>query len=865
MLSLGPLAFLHPWLLAPLIGLPVLWWLLRLTPPAPKTIDFPAVRLLLGIRNDEQTPEHTPWWLLLLRILIVILILAGLARPVLNPSTQLAGHGDLVLLLDDGWSAGPVWPGFQVEANKILAEAERNNRPVRLIFTSEGKLGEPLRVSDAREQISQHVPRPWPVDRQAAAQALSNSSGDVFYFSDGVDSLGSDALFSALAKRSASMVAPAGGKLPTLLLATEGATLALRRAGPLPESTITLRATAHDGRLLTSEVVRFAAGQSEAKHTLQLPAELRNAVTRVEVEGERSAGAVLLLDEFWRRHPVGVVAGAGSEQPFLGSSYYINRALQPFAEIRSGTIKELLEQGSTLLVLADVGTLSDDQQKELGSWIEQGGVLLRFAGPNLANSPDALLPVKLRAGERQLGGAMSWEQPQPLKGFPPNTPLSGLPVPNDLLVRQQVLAEPSPDLAAKVWATLADGTPLVTGEARGKGWVILVHTTANADWSNLPLSGLFVDILRRSLQLSQGQSVNETSGPLPPSSTLDGYGQLLPPPASAEPVEAKSLTTLRIGPAHPPGYYGSSAMQIALNLSSTVKLVTALPAPPADVHVVGQQNSRETELMPYLIAAALALLTFDLLIALRLRGLLATLLLVFSLPVQAQEASTYAADTWLAYVRTGDYSVDSSSEAGLRGLRQEMTRRTSVEPAGVAGIDLETDDITLFPLLYWPVTSGQDDLSVAARNKVNAYLQHGGMIIFDTQDGSDGRSGNYSLQRLTSGLDLPPLAPVGSDHVLTRAFYLLDSFPGRLSSGTLWVDSNPERRNDSVSGIIVGSNDWAAAWSIGDNGRPLFPLPDRQREMARRVGVNMVLYALAGNYKSDQLHVNSILERLGRK
>ena len=68
------IAFLNPWALAALLTLPVLYFLLRVTPPSPKIITFPAARLLKDLRPKENTPSHTPWWILLLRILMAALL-----------------------------------------------------------------------------------------------------------------------------------------------------------------------------------------------------------------------------------------------------------------------------------------------------------------------------------------------------------------------------------------------------------------------------------------------------------------------------------------------------------------------------------------------------------------------------------------------------------------------------------------------------------------------------------------------------------------------------------------------------------------------------------------------------------------------
>ena len=229
----------------------------------------------------------------------------------------------------------------------------------------------------------------------------------------------------------------------------------------------------------------------------------------------------------------------------------------------------------------------------------------------------------------------------------------------------------------------------------------------------------------------------------------------------------------------------------------------------------------------------------------------------------------------LAYVRTGDASVDAASRAGLTGLSDALDRRTAVEPGTPLGVDIEADELIFFPLLYWPITAAEPPPSPQAVGKLNRYLDTGGTILFDTRDGAEVAAGALggsalaaaALQQLTAGLKMPPLVPIPPDHVLTKSFYLLHEFPGRWSLGRLWVEPAEDHVNDGVSSIIVGANDWAAAWAVDDEGRPLFaavPGGEAQREMALRFGINLVMYVLTGNYKSDQVHVPAILERLGQ-
>ena len=199
-------------------------------------------------------------------------------------------------------------------------------------------------------------------------------------------------------------------------------------------------------------------------------------------------------------------------------------------------------------------------------------------------------------------------------------------------------------------------------------------------------------------------------------------------------------------------------------------------------------------------------------------------------------------------------------------------------------VDIETDDIAFFPVLYWPVDDASKPLSEGASSKVDAYMKRGGMVIFDTRDFGQGLpmgvaratgAGQTPLQKLLAKLDIPRLEPVPQGHVLTKSFYLINSFPGRWAGGQLWIeasDPNPTgsreaRRADGVSSILITPNDLASAWALDGDGRPLFPVVpggERQREWAFRTGVNIVMYALTGNYKGDQVHVPSLLQRMGQ-
>ncbi len=941
MLTLGALSFASPWLLTALAALPVLWWLLRLIPPAPRRQSFPAIRLLMDLTPREETPERTPPWLLLLRLLLAALIILGLARPILDAPPRFAGSGPLVLAIDDGWAAGPDWQDRLDAAHGLIDQAERENLPVLLLPTAPPSEGGPvtasglMAASEARDLLRALAPKPWGADRAAAARALDaislEGSANSYWITDGLagDGAADRALAETLQRRgNLTVLAAPAESLPLVMrpprAEADGLTINLLRAAPEAARPVTVRASAEDGRTLAIESAAFAPGETTAQLVIDLPVELRNQVTRLAIDGDDSAAAVFLLDERWRQRPVGIVSG-GSQydaQPLLSDLFYVNRALEPVGEVREGDVTGLLAGDLAVLVLADVGTLAEPERAEAEAWVEDGGVLLRFAGPHLAQNADSLLPVRLRAGDRVLGGIMSWSEPVALAPFPEDGPLAGLAVPDDVRVERQVLAEPDPDLGGKTWARLVDGTPLVTGVRRGEGWLVLVHTTANADWSNLALSGLFVEMLQRIVGLSQGLSqatadAGDEARSLPPLLSLDGFGRLGEPPATALPATAAAITAGAAEPQHPPGFYGTPAARLALNLSSGITALAPLGPVPPGVARAPLVQAEAVDLMPWLLAAALALLVADMAIALWLRGLAprrlsavglsgaraarraravstaaglllaatgAGLLLLGAHPAGAQDQGAAAGDaeafalsaiedTRLAYVRTGVPAIDATSRAGLQGLSLVLNQRTSVEALPPMGVDIEHDELAFFPFLYWPVVPEQALPSGAALRRVNEYLKNGGSVLFDTRDrGGSGPFGTLTpsterLRELARGLDVPPLATVPPDHVLTKSFYLMQEFPGRWAEGQVWVEAQESRHNDGVSPVIIGGNDWAAAWAVDDAGRAMFPVVpggERQREMAYRFGVNVVMYVLTGNYKSDQVHVPAILERLGQ-
>ncbi|MGH1423781.1 MAG: DUF4159 domain-containing protein [Pseudooceanicola sp.] len=929
---LGPIGFAAPWLLLGLVALPILWIILRAVPPAPIRRRFPGVALLLGLNDDETVTDRTPWWLLLLRLLAVAAMIIGLAGPVLNPDDKAttAGQGPLLILTDGSWASAQNWPTREESIDILLAEAARQGRTAAVVQLTAPQAPMFQAPDLWRTRLPGLAPNAWEPTRdnvKALIDTLGDQGFETYWFSDGLDRDGRATLLAALQDRGPVRVFEGGAPVLALRPAIfdEGTVqIDALRAVTGAERGATINAHGRDPsgamRILASHPITFPAGQGAARAELDLPAELRARITHFEIAGTRTAGAVSLTDDSLRRREIALIAGREDREglELLSPLHYLERALTPTADLLTGTLTDLLPANPDVFILADVATLSEAETDGLRDWMDAGGMLVRFAGPRLAASDlsrefeDPLMPVRLRAGGRNVGGAMSWGEPKTLAPFDQDGPFFGLQIPPDVTVSSQVMAQPDPTLADRVIARLTDGTPLVTRKRVGEGQVVLFHVAANAEWSSLPLSGLFVQMLER-LAVTSTQTLpapEDLKGSVwRPVRVLDATGTL--EPAGALPgVDGADLLTLPLGPDMRPGLYEGEDRRIARNILAP----NAVLAPanwPADVPIEGLDRVEQTPLGGWLLGAALVLLVADILASLALSGrltgprlgastaaILGALMLIVTAPGpgNAQSAQTPAFDNnpaagsatqevALGHIITGNAAIDDTAGAGLKGLSDTLFFRTSVEPSPPMAVNLETDELAFFPFLYWPITPDQPTPTAEAYAKLNRYIRSGGMILFDTRDADVARFGAASpngrkLQQLAAPLDIPALEPVPEDHVLTRTFYLLQDFPGRHSGGDIWVEAAPadaeliegmpfRNLNDNVTPVVIGGNDWAAAWAVNDRGNPLFPVGrgfsgDRQREIAFRFGVNLIMHVLTGNYKSDQVHVPALLDRLGQ-
>jgi len=909
---MGALGFASPLALAGLAAIPAIWLLVRATPPPAARVAFPGIHHLRALADAEETPARTPLWLALFRALIAALAVLGLAGPVYDAAPPQTTGRPLIVVIENAWPLADRWSRVRTEAKARIERAGAAGRDVRLVVGAPVD-GAPI-AADARRpaelaaSVAALRPAAWRADRARIAEIVAETAAEIgdpeiAWFTDGLAGAADrDAVRTIAAAGDARRLEPDGAPGPAIVSARPtslGFAVALSRATAAEREAKTVIALAADGRLLGEAEVVFEPGARRAEAVVRAPPGLRSDARLLRIDGARAAGATRLLDRRDRRPRVGLatLAASGSED-LLSGYYYADRGLEAVADIERGSLAALAGRPLDAVLLDDRGAIGPADRAAVSAFVEAGGVFIRFAGPRLARAArdagaEALLtPGPLRGDPRALDGALSWDAPRAFAPYPDGSPFAGL-APPDARVSRQLLLAPGAEIAAgdalEVWAYLDDGTPIATARGVGRGRLVLFHTTLGPDWSELPLSGTFPELLRRAAL--SGAAARSPEGPRgaetgPALALLDGYGRLGEADAAAPSASPDGPDAPPAGPDRRPGLYGPASAAFAVNALAEDAELRPMAAAGVPLERIGTAR-RIDAAGPLLLAAAL-LFALDVAAGALAGGRtalfgrravaagLAAALVAAAFPgdvaAQATKAEAAALAPRLAYVRTGDAALDETSRLGLETISAVLRRRTSVELAPPHAIDPGEDDISVYAFIYWPVTAG-DDLSEAAADALERFAETGGLLVLDTRDADLAAAGvetaeARALARILRRLGAPPLQPLPGDHVLKRSFYLLPDLPGRYASGPIWIAAGTaSQKTDGVSGLLIGGRDWAAAWAIDSFGRPIRPLATdtmRGRELAMRAGVNMVMVALSGAYKADQVHVPALLERLGR-
>ncbi|WP_455473830.1 DUF4159 domain-containing protein [Bartonella sp. B30(2025)] len=931
------MSFGAPLLLLGLLFLPAIWWFLRVMPPAPRKELFPPLRFLPKPTNQQESANHAPWWLLLLRLTMAALVIIALAQPTWNQKPiVLSGPQPLALIIDNGWASAKEWKKRIAVAKTILTQAEKHKKNVYFLVTAENDISniDPLPAEAVKQNLMHLQPQPLPVNRvQAFKKLIEATKGqllDIAYLSDGLQTNEDDQAFALIKQLKSKTFLWYSTDISDLIGITAlnnqngNITAHIIRATSHGEDAIRLNLYDLNNQFLGSFTNNFIEGETTAVVPFNLPLELRNDIASIKIENHAYAAATFLVGSRYRVNRVALLSPNINEmaQPLLSPFYYIIKALQGHTQLitaggreLSADIDHLLQQNPSVFIMGDVVNMSQTAEQKLSDFVNNGGTLIRFAGDNLSATEhhDSLLPVPLRPGKRLLGSAMSWAQPQKLAPFAKNSIFFGFPFPEDVTVSRQILAEPSSDLFEKTWLSLADGTPLITAAGRGKGTLILIHIMPDITWSNLPLSGFFAQMLQKLITISpyenKKQTQVNTTVAQRPWQTLSGDGQLQTPPSYVLPLVIDAQSSPLPSYHTPPGFYGLKNDLYALNLlNHSAHLIKQSPLPSSLSTSPLSYDTKEKHLIGPLLGLAILLFALDNFLVLWMGGsfflrqrsnvflffpfIIGFFILFSHVPIiHAQETKNdddalvqAAGATHLAYVVTNNHEIDMTSKSGLEALSQFIAERTMLSPGSVVALDLDKDELSFYPLIYWPIDANSPLPTQKSLEKINNFMKHGGTVLFDTRDQinanlsleGDATPETQKLRTILKGLNIPTIEPASSDHVVARSFYIMPDFPGLYRGSPLWAESSSMNKKnthflttgDNVSSLFITANNFAGAWALDENGKWKYPLISNdamQRLWAFRAGLNIVIYVLTGNYKADQVHVPALLERFNRE
>lgn len=881
-----PVTFLNPWILLSLLALPLFYYILRLIPPPPRKMIFPATRFLLGLTSDPKQTKSVPWWMLVLRLCLLACLMIAFARPILNPQSEaISSRKPLMLVIDNGWASAQTWSTQKAEGLRLLNQAKSDNRIVILATTARSSYVETPLISQsispqqAIQTLQGLQPQSWPADRddfEKELKALQTEDREIVFLSHGLDENILPILQST--KSAVTLYKPTSQNNPVLLRrAEDDKQLSFivdtnhAHTAPMP---VALEAYDANGKLIDRIETTLAAGSDSEKVIFELPGNEEQHIHTMRLN-RAGAGAVYVFEQNRGNHLVGIVVSDTKSTPLQNAEHYLTQALANTATIVSGALEDILEGESGtpgMIILPDIATLSPAQLDRLEKWIDDGGLLVRFGGPNMTRGDVPLVPVPLRPGSRAMDGSLSQQPSLKIKSFSAQGPLADIPVTGDVTITQQILAEPAADLAEKTWATLDDGTPFITASAKGDGLIVLIHTTATPEWSDFALSGSFISILDRIVSLAGApqKALMEKASHLQPLQILDGQGRLIQAPATIQTIAQDRFASLIPSADHPPGLYGTQASKHALNLGDRLPSLSPFSAQ-SEVTQKSYGVSAQRDLAPLFLALAFILFLIDGIATLALQhlrkfsfGCVLAMMILCTTPAHAQapDDATYAGQVHLAYIATGSPGIDATTRRGLEELSQTLEKRTSIKPGPVTALNPATDKLMLFPFIYWAITPDQPLPTTEAIEKLQTYIDGGGFLLVDTRDGlralSTMSANRTHAANIMRNLNFPPLVAMTDDHALTKSFYLLKAIPD-WDSSIIWIEDEAQAGLDGYSNVVLTGMD--LAYRIADPSRSQ---TGEDFEYNMRIGVNFVLYSLTGNYKSDQIHIHSILQRLGQ-
>ena len=898
MIFFSKIFFTYPFFLLAFFLFPFIWRFLKTVPPSPKLKKFPAIVFLAKNKSMDNKPEKNSNLIVVLRLLLLSFIILGFSQPQINRS-----NNDIVsnlIIIDNSRFSSLAWKSTINKITQLILENNNEQNNFSIITTTESTKNNLFYLhgknsSEILESLSSLKPFPWDPNYSLLKKKINNFEkkfDNIYWFTEPIDIKDKTGLFDELSKNNIKIFNINEEKIPPIIKfkSQKNDNFNFEIFHPLKifnEGTIDCYS--FDNRLLfkTSFKTNLIQQQNFYVSEVQLavPSSLKNKIDYFRFNNINSSSTKVFLSETQKKKTVGIIETNQNNQTlnFDSGNYFVEKALKTNFEIKKNSFDKILDKEIKLLFVDDQFINYDESIEELEKWINDGGTLVKFAGENFIKDIESLSHKKLRSafsltGKKiSIGGKLSLKQSLNLLEVSDESPLHGLEIPNEIEITKYIESSPSSSYRnINVWLRLENGTPLISSISQSKGQIILFHIPCNTTWSNLTLSYFFVDILQKIVDQSKGVKLRENRT-LKPFKNLDAFGELVDPsPQSLNITNINMLKTLKINFNHPPGLYKDVYGIYALNSGRSNQLKFKLSRFNNKISFDQKYNEKNINLRNSLFVLAIFLFITDTIVTLFSRQLLNFKKLIFSifflflsisLELKAEKIEiSEISENKIGYILNGNPEIDEVSYNGLKNLSDIITQKTAAIFTDPKSIDLKKDKLFSFPLIYWATNTEVKSLP----KKIKQYINDGGLLLIDCKLNQDEIIIDKCLKRFETLLEsnFPGnLEILNKSHAIAKSFYLLKNFPGRRNEPVFFFKSN-SLKFDNASSVVFGNNDWTGAWAKNNEDDFLFPILENnpnQRNMSFRFGLNLLIYSLTGNYKTDQVHIPEILKRMDKK
>ncbi len=892
------IGFYNAYALFGLVLTPIIWVIVKSFPPIPKSYNFSSFFLLEKIDLDSSKNDKTPLWLVIFRMLFFILIVFFFSKPFIKNTNPIETekYEKYLIIADLGWSMAKEWSDFKESVLEIGKEAEKRKKKILLLHTNLESFQD-IKVFETSDSLNYYLETLSPLPMQFKTSSLQKITKDksifedckIFFISSKFDFENSSEHFNNYKfirdnSNDYFFINPIDSILiiDSLKINQDKIECKISRLGKNNfEQDFFLNIETINSEIIYNNTHKIDKNKKNKVIDLSFPIEIINQIKSIKIVGQNHAGAKYYFDDFSKKKKIAILTDDQSykESPLLSPTYYIKKSLDTRHFVKVLEIEDTIEKTYSTIIIPENVKITNKLDQNLNKWLFDGGTLIRFAGEGLAGKISSLLPYQEAFSSiRYIDGQLTINNKLFISDFDKESIFYDIKIPRDITIYKQLIFDSNAE-KANILAKLSDNTPLISMKKFGKGEIILFHIGANNDWSNLPMSSLFPDMINRILLFSKNYTSSNLKN-LSLNKEIDGFGNLVSAKKILTMDSFDNLVNIKPSLKSPPGQYENNEISIALNLSTNINYSNIENNYSGVISNYSFKNAKD--LSGAILKIILTMFIIDIIITIMIKNKISIFtifssnnnlllfILFFLTFIQVDIARTN--DTYLAYIKINNTEVDKISANGLETLRNLLKTRTSISPKGVIGIDIKNNDIFSYPFIYWPLTKNLLNIGNIETKKIKNYLNNGGIILFDiigfTRQNLNLKDKKFQdIRNFLYEIGADELTIIPREHTLTKSFYLLNKFPGKWDNKILFIENSNLEYKDGVSSIILGFNDWAKAWALDNNNVALFPVVpggERQRELAYRFGINIAMYALTGNYKSDQIHSKSILNRLSK-